>query len=493
MRATTTNSKVPSVQSSITAFTRIEKPNVSAVSQKDVTLSASKTTSKRKYAVLDSEDEDEEDDGVETATKRMKTTEDISVQIDGLPNPQSLPTPESTPSKPLKYMDCLQLQKSPLKKVQFSAELEKIAETPDSEDEADKDQEENAEEAMTTDELPIELQDLIRLQSSFIKALSIHYAHHGTTTPIRLSTFLPTISRLWSKRAVTVRDIQQCLGTMQQASTLKLTIRHSTSPPSLIFHLYDYGRSQLYLEMIEHASLASTLNLHTLIAPFATAIEQAWQTHQAPFPSHLSEANSDEISHFISTLPQLPIEPSPSLLSSGPPLSKGQRRLDSLTKPSASTPKDSPNTTSTLSTGLKKKSAVLTRSNSLLERLRAKEQASLTSPSAPSRTALARTAALQRLPAIVSILCMLRSSSTKQKQTFSLPALVQRVQDSCSSCMSREEVERCVVLLAEEVARGSGFVEMVRTEGLVVVVIEAGRMPVDLERRIEVALEGDAK
>lgn len=54
-------------------------------------------------------------------------------------------------------------------------------------------------------------------------------------------------------------------------------------------------------------------------------------------------------------------------------------------------------------------------------------------------------------------------------------------------------MERCVVLLAEEVARGSGFVEMVKTGGLVVVVIEAGRMPVDLERRIEVALEGCAK
>jgi len=63
--------------------------------------------------------------------------------------------------------------------------------------------------------------------------------------------------------------------------------------------------------------------------------------------------------------------------------------------------------------------------------------------------------------------------------------------------MSREEVEQCVVLLAEEVASGSGFVEMVRTgggeNGLVVVVIEAARMPVDLERRIEVALEGGAK
>jgi len=64
--------------------------------------------------------------------------------------------------------------------------------------------------------------------------------------------------------------------------------------------------------------------------------------------------------------------------------------------------------------------------------------------------------------------------------------------------MSKEEVERCVWLLAEDVAKGSGFVEMIRTgggggeNGMVVVVIEAARMPVDLGRRIVEAIAGCA-
>lgn len=495
MRTTTANPRVSSVQSSITTFTKSQKPGASTISQKDVVLSASNSTNKRKFAILDSEDEDEEDDACEATMKRRKTVADSDRNEASMPNPQSLPTPDSTPTKPLKFKDCLGIQKSPLKKVLYSAELGNNAHLIDSESETEEEQVEGLEETGVVNELPIELQDLIRLQSSFIKALSIHYAHHGTTTPIRLSAFLPSISRLWSRRAVTIRDIQICLGIMQQTPISADTVSTSTSPSSLIFHLYDHGRSQIYLEMNEHASLSSTLNLHTLIKPFTSAIEKAWRTHQAPFPSHLCEANSDEIAHFISTLPQLPIELSPSLRTSGPPLMKGQRRLDSLIKPAASgllSTQSSDNKHTTI-TGVKKRSATLTRTNSLLERLRAKEQAAASAPSdAPSKSDLARKAALQRLPDIVSILCMLRSSSTaaSRKQTFSLPTLVQRIQDSCTSCMSKEEVERCVYLLVEDVAKDSGFVEMVGTgeKGLVVVVIEPAKMPVDLGRRIADAL-----
>jgi len=84
-----------------------------------------------------------------------------------------------------------------------------------------------------------------------------------------------------------------------------------------------------------------------------------------------------------------------------------------------------------------------------------------------------------------------------------MTSLVQRVQDSSRNVLSKEEVLRCITLLAEDVAIGCEFVELVGTgsenrsqtgtvldrKGLLAVVVDATKMPLDMERRIEEAMK----
>lgn len=498
MRAATGKPQASPTQSSITQFAKVEKPNTLHISAKDAAASSViKATAKRTFAaIMDSDNEGDDDDAYHTMPiKRLKSDADFPPKnktANGQSNPQSLPTPESTPTKPFKYRDCLG-SLSPLKQALHKDGDETIWSVGlEVDEEVDTVEDEAPERA-----LPAELQDIINLQSAFVRALALHYAHHGTATPVQLATFLPSITKIWGKRAVIVEDIQRCLGLM----------RSSPSAPPFEFILYDYGRNQTCLEVTENTSLASTFTLNTLTAPFERTMHKAWQAHQSPFPYQLDQANFEEVAYFISTLPLQPITPSPNLKKIAPLFARGLQRLNSLSKSTSSSSKQQDSMTSNSGhekANTKTTRAVLTRSNSLLERLKAKERANADAPATPSRSDLERKAALQRMPDMISTLCMLRaassagnvsSSSVPRRQTFSFPSLVQRIQDSSRSCMSREEVEKCVYILAEEVAIGCGFVEFVGTgkadgkKGLTAVVVDAAKMPQDMTRRIAEAMQ----
>ena len=493
------------MQTSITQFTKVSK--LSETQHLDKKTQASSTADsglkkKRPFAaILDSEDEEDAAEVIADKRPKLAACKVHGGQRKSRPNPQSLPTPDTTPTKPSRYKDCL-------KAAQPTPQLPTILDEDENEDEAT-DYTYN-DEHKTSRELPAELQNIINLQSSFINALVLHYGHSGTAVPIRLTTFLPSIAKIWGKRAVSVLDIQRCLGLM--SSTM--------SSSSARFILTDHGRGQTCLELVEDSSAASTFTFHSLVEPFATALRAAWEDSQALFPAHLDQADAEEIRDFISTLPLAPIKPSPSLKKIAPLFARGQRELESLIKPAASsTTGQSSSTASPSSTKTETRTsrAVLGRTSSMLERLKAKKEAAAAAPAAPSRECLERQAALSRMPDIVSTLCMLRAASNpgrlsgssesagsmSRRQTFSMTSLVQRVQDSSRNVLSKEEVERCITLLAEDVAKGCEFVELVGTgnenrsqtgkvldrKGLLAVVVDATKMPLDMERRIEEAMK----
>lgn len=60
--------------------------------------------------------------------------------------------------------------------------------------------------AIAPGQLPAELLNLLALHSSFLTALSLHYAHNGTSTPADLRDLTASITLVWKQRQVTYDD-----------------------------------------------------------------------------------------------------------------------------------------------------------------------------------------------------------------------------------------------------------------------------------------------
>ncbi|MBE7180846.1 MAG: hypothetical protein INR71_06495, partial [Terriglobus roseus] len=90
--------------------------------------------------------------------------------------------------------------------------------------------------------LPEELEDFRSLNTAFLAALSLHYAHHGTASPMDVRQLTPSMTRMWGKRKVTPADIKRCLVVFERAGT-----GGTTSP----FQLFDYGGGRVCIELVD--------------------------------------------------------------------------------------------------------------------------------------------------------------------------------------------------------------------------------------------------
>lgn len=189
----------------------------------------------------------------------------------------------------------------------------------------------------------------------------------------------------------------------------------------------------------------------------------------------------DEVAPFIKQLPLAEVMLCPSLEKVKPLFWEGQQRLEDLKVIAVAAQMES--ATRKDHARMKRPAAVKGRSQSLHDRIQAKELLQSALPPSPSKASLERRAALQRVDEIVSILSL--PHTTGLRHTYSLPSLVQTIQNSARSLMSKEEIERCVHLLAEEITRG--FVSVVRTAEVVGVVVDHKYRPNDLEERIRLA------
>lgn len=325
--------------------------------------------------------------------------------------------------------------------------------------------------------LPEELQDLIDLHSSFLSALSLHYAHHGCLTPVDLRVLNSSVSAIWRKRSVLVNDTRRILAIAQCAQ----------SPPTSgarTLGLVDYGRGKICLELAEainnpsiHKRPIDEEKLHTL---FTNNLEQQWQKYLT------SNASSASVETFIATLPFLPITACDSLSKLAPLLAKGQRRLEDLKAGAIKAQKSSsvsdPSIARDVSNPRPKLAA--SRSDSLLSRIRAKELIQSALPPTPLPAVLARKSALQRIEEVVPVLelltagpaagCSERLASFEkpkqqmQVQSFTMPTLVQHLQMSLRNPISKEDAVRCVRLLAEMVPEWVGLLELGKCVGVMV-------------------------
>ncbi|KAK3403054.1 hypothetical protein B0T20DRAFT_399933 [Sordaria brevicollis] len=330
-------------------------------------------------------------------------------------------------------------------------------------------------------DLPRELVQLLDLQAAFLKTYTMQLAHNGSNSPVDLRTLLPSVTRTWGKRKVTIEDIQRCVGVLNWVSSSKSAATTTTASSKAPFYLSDYGRGKICVELLETHS--GPLNEHKLNMDFESHLRSLWTSRR---PGQVA-------SLFLSTLPQAPIKACASATKAAWLLNKNQRTLEELKngvvrkqqlqqekKQQASTP------SSAAPPLLKADGTKL----SLLDRIRLKEnQAALAALTGPSAAELQRRAALQRAEDVAAVIGMLCTATGAQaRMAFTMTALLVKLKDSLRTPISQEDAAGCVRLLASEVA--PQWLRMVTVGGKENVVVTTALQPSKMEvgQRVKVLL-----
>lgn len=381
--------------------------------------------------------------------------------------------PIETPTKGARsYLESLDLNSSPSSRQTSSPPVSR-ADTPASSP-PPAERPENEREVDSV--LPDELQELVNLHSSFLTALSLHYAHHGFLAPVDFRNLRPNIERSWRKRRVSIQDVQQILA-LQQISL---------STPSKL-SLSDYGSSKICIEIETPTDSVSLhkrlLDEERLNKSFLTNLLDRW----ASYTQAQNDAGSAE--DFIKSLPLTTITPCTSTTALGPLLAKGQRRLEDLkagaikaqarSQPSTKRSIDTNKTSSSDIENIPPSSAdptskalpasLIARKSSLLDRIKAKQEAHLLSSALHTpltSSQMQRKSALRRIEEIVPVLELVCSGAGVK--TFTMATVVQHLQMSLRNPIEKEEAARAVRLLAEVAPGWVGVREVGKVVGVTI-------------------------
>lgn len=340
------------------------------------------------------------------------------------------------------------------------------------------------------------LQDIVYLHSCFLKALSLHFAHNGSSVPAELDALLASITRLWKKRNVRKDDVRRLLA-LYELSTEKsesAEILSSISFKAGKFRLYQFGtgRQRTSLEYVGRDSQCKS----TTSTFDEEMLQQSFLQHVKTLHSY---SNKLEHLRFLNgsfeTFPLIECEvPQQEVAHQA---RAKQRRSEILRTAKSVQPKpgDFP---VALSTPELCSPELNSRKSSLLSRIQARQlaKAGVYQPTAPE---VLRSHALGRLEEVVSTLRMMHQLKLKSgrlaKVSFSTEQVEQTIRDSTLVPIGREEVAMCLRILAEEVE--VGWVKLVHGLGVgdrkEFVVLEGAGMQGDEARQWIKKLEGTQK
>lgn len=317
---------------------------------------------------------------------------------------------------------------------------------------------------------PCELQYLLEIHGCFLAALSMHYSHNGTASPVSLNELLPMITKHWKKRAVTQTDLQRilALGPKQERT----------------FVLEDFGRAGIRLSKAESRGrilkrASSYIDEEELNSRFESALQKAWHTWQ----SNTAKENRNAAT-FLAQLPLLEITPNQAAEKASPLFARGQQRLADFKAGQAA--KTESKITLAQPTPQKVPQSLETRGTALLDRILAKQQLASSLPAGPTRTQLERKSALQRIEDVARVLSLM--CGMKERSSFSMQVIIQQLQQSLRNPINQVEVWRCLSLMSTEIM--PGFVRLVQSgEVQGVVITRSGNIELG-ELRAKVAKAG---
>ncbi|KAL2854341.1 hypothetical protein BJY01DRAFT_205385 [Aspergillus pseudoustus] len=295
---------------------------------------------------------------------------------------------------------------------------------------------------------PTCVEELLRLHSAFLKAVTIHAAHRGAAAPADLRDFLPSVERIWKKRKVVVKDLQRLLWIWE---------KEDESATGAMFRLANHGLGRVCLERV----VGRTEPIHEpeLQTRFEQVVDLLWK-------KALNLAEGDEtVVDFIATLGLTSIQES---LTPFTAFRKGQQRLQDLKGGVIKLKMEVLRTeaASDESSTAPKKSldATTTRRQGLLDRIKNKELRQSKLPPPPSKEILLRRAAAERVEEVASVLALLRpvgymgsgpmARIAAQRTPFCLETIMRNVQDSTRNPISDKEVEACLEILSREDVAG---------------------------------------
>lgn len=171
-------------------------------------------------------------------------------------------------------------------------------------------------------------------------------------------------------------------------------------------------------------------------------------------------------------------------LKNSPRISKGRSRLADIKATAVRANSD--HRQRQLALGAGKRLPTSNRGESLRERLKAKQDLKSSLPAPPSKAEAERQAALQRVPDVVPILSLSGARGTRSTQP--LASLVQSIQNSARSPVAKDEVERCLDVVAQWIA--PEFLQIEETGGVTAAIINHARRPSDIDARIKAAIAG---
>ena len=367
--------------------------------------------------------------------------------------------------------------------------------------------------------LPAELQDLQFLHSVFLIALSLHFAHHGTSNPVDVRELLSTMGKSWRKRNVTVDDVRKIVALSQQQEKSRE-----------IFNFLDYRRGKICIEMSDSRVVPSRagrqrpLDESALKNAFLRNLSRQWATYKV---SQTSNPPSADV--FVSSLPLSPLTQHAST-KANPLLAKGQRRLEDLKagairaqervaqQQSFSTPQSTASQQKGQPAPMKSAGS---RASALLDRLHAKALHQSTLQAPPSAEEVAHRRALARLTEVAPVIASLALGSQKHNNddmtvvadengtgpdmnsglqhrqhdfltgirasSFTMPTLAQHLQTSLRNPIAVDEAGRCVRLLAKMVPE---WIEVRELGRLCVITVRGnGIGRVELDARVRKALD----
>lgn len=280
--------------------------------------------------------------------------------------------------------------------------------------------------------------DFLDLHSAFVKALSIHAAHNGPKTPADLREFLPSVTRVWRKRKVQIKDLQRLLWVWDQSMNAR----------DVSYRLANYGLGKICIER--------TVQLEVQPPALQDAFEQALDLLWAQTEDSLQQVTEeDRPSLFIETLDLAVIHES---LTPFTAFQKGQQRLQDL-RGGVLRMKADKLRSDAEKTGLKPLAATSSRRQGLLDRIKNKELIQSKLPPPPSKKEVLRRSAADRVEEVANILALLRPAGyvgtgikamlANQRKPFQLETIVQHIRHSVRNPISREEIVICIEILAE--------------------------------------------
>lgn len=366
--------------------------------------------------------------------------------------------------------------------------------------------------ALAPGQLPAELVSLLALHSSFLTALSLHYAHNGTSAPADLRDLTASVTLVWRQRKVTYDDIRLVMGVLNYGPS-------GTNNP---YHLSDYGRGKIVLEIYENSPMLDGMtgvNEEALTDMFKEGLDSLWSqwcvsqkmttrpiatpkrgrgrpkkadTKQSCLETFLDDTS---MSKFLAQLPLADIETCASLNAIAPLQEKGRKRMrefkESVQQGRTQKKRQVSGKENDLvlaqNTQAQPAQAKITefaavRKTNLLDRILAKQEAAKCGSAAPTAAELQRRAALQRAEEVLGVLSLLCASRPGMRVSFSTATVLQQLQGSIRSPISKEEAMKCIEVIASEVA--PGYVSMVNMGAISSVVVMPAMRPLDVKSRL---------